>query len=487
VHPHWIIEALATTLTPNTEQALQRQLYCAVRGWIHTGKLTAHSKLPASRALASALGIARNTVLAAYDQLQAEGYLEAKHGSGTFISALHPSPPETPVQRSTPELSARGCTLLQESKLPQGLSGAFVPGLPAIDAFPLQLWHRLQTRHTRKPDPSWLHYQHGGGLPQLKRAICTYLQMARQVRCHPDQILITQGVQQGLELLTRLLANPGDNVWLEDPGYIGVQAAMRASGLNIVPVPLDDQGLNPHAAPAGVKPKLIYVTPSHQYPVGIVMSMARRMELLALAETHDAWIIEDDYDSEFRYNSKPLASLQGQAHNQRVLYLGTFSKVMYPDLRLAYMVVPEPLIDAFRAVNARLYREGHYVQQAALADFIEQGHLARHIKRMRALYLSRQQLLRSTLSDHLGNTDFLTGGEAGMHMIATLPDDADEEALRTHGAREHIWLRTLSGHFSGPVTRKGLVLGYAGVTESEICSAASKLAHWLDPLLGHAS
>lgn len=484
--PHWIIEALATELQPTADESLQRQVYRALRGWIHQGKLVAHNKLPASRTLAQALHIARNTVLAAYEQLQAEGYLEARHGSGTFVAETLAQASLSGEQAKPLALSLRGIDLVQRSKLPQGLSGAFVPGIPAIDAFPLALWHRLQNRHMHKPDPAWLHYQHGGGLPQLRQAIAGYLQMARQVRCHPDQILITQGVQQGLELIARLLTNAGDHVWLEDPGYVGVQAAMHASGLHCVPVPLDAQGLNPQAAPAGPGPKLIYITPSHQYPSGIVMSMARRMELLALTDKHDSWIIEDDYDSEFRYNSKPLASLQGQAQNQRVLYIGTFSKVMYPDLRLGYIVIPESLTDAFRAVNARLYREGHYIQQAALADFIHQGHLARHIRKMRLLYQNRQDILRSTLADKLGDTRFLAGGEAGMHLIAHLPNQANEKALTDIAASEQVWLRGLKRHYIGPATQKGLVLGYAGVTEVEIVRAASKLAQWLDPIFGCA-
>jgi GntR family transcriptional regulator/MocR family aminotransferase len=468
---------------PHSDIPLQKQLYQCLRTWIHEGKLTEGSKLPASRALSDALKIARNTVLAAYEQLLAEGYLETRRGSGTFVALIRLSEPQPLQVQASPNLSRRGAALLKQSKLPQGLCGAFVPGVPALDAFPLSLWHRLQARHTRRPDPSWLHYQHGGGLPQLREAVSAYLQMSRQVRCSPERILITQGVQQGLELLARLLTEVGDTIWLEDPGYVGVQAAMQASGLNIVPVALDTQGLNPSAAPHDSTPRLIYITPSHQYPCGVVMSMARRMELLSLAEQHNAWIIEDDYDSEFRYSSKPIASLQGQAKNDRVIYIGTFSKVMYPDLRLGYMVVPEALIDSFRAVNARLYREGHYVQQAALTDFIEQGHLARHVRQMRLLYQHRQDILRATLSHHLGHAAFLAGGNAGMHVIATLPLSADEDAISLQGAKESIWLRTLSRHFMGPVTQKGLVLGYAGVPEAEIVQAASRLAHWLEPIL----
>ncbi|WP_024301279.1 PLP-dependent aminotransferase family protein [Pseudogulbenkiania sp. MAI-1] len=474
----WIVDALQQGLQRESSEALHRQLYHRLRDWIRQGRLRGGTTLPASRQLANALRLGRNTVLAAYDQLLAEGYLEARHGSGTYVSDVFephrsPQPAATPT---LPGLSRRGQLMSQHSKLPQGLYGAFAPGVPALDAFPQQQWQRLLARHNKQPGPEWLSYSQDGGLTALREVLCDYLCQSRSVQCRPEQILITQGAQQALELCARLLADPGDTVWLEEPGYAGAQAAMAAADLDIVPVPVDSEGLNPAAAPSSQTPKLIYITPSHQYPSGVVMSLARRLELLKLAETHQSWIIEDDYDSEFRYRSQPLASLQGLANGGTVIYLGTFSKVMYPGLRLGYLVLPEALIDPFRASYARLYREGHYPIQAALADFIAEGHFARHIRRMRELYQIRQTLLRETLLGRLGERIELSPGEAGMHLVATLPDTIDEQHLSAIAAREGLWLRPLGRHFWGPATRRGLVLGYAGVPEAELRRSALRLA-----------
>jgi GntR family transcriptional regulator/MocR family aminotransferase len=474
----WIVDALQNALARDSTEALHRQLYHQLRDWIRQGRLLGGSTLPASRQLARELGLGRNTVLTAYDQLQAEGYLESRHGSGTYVSnvfAGHDSPSPTAKTR-LPGLSQRGQQLSHHSNLPQGLLGAFAPGVPALDAFPQQQWHRLLSRHNKQPSLDWLNYCHDGGLTALREVLCDYLRQSRSVLCRPEQIVITQGAQQALELCARLLADPGDTVWLEEPGYAGAQAAMTAAGLDIVPVPVDAEGLNPALAPTSKPPKLIYITPSHQYPSGVVMSLARRLEVLKLAEAQQSWIIEDDYDSEFRYRSQPLASLQGLANGGSVIYLGTFSKVMYPGLRLGYLVLPEGLIDPFRTSYARLYREGHYAVQAALADFIAEGHFARHIRRMRELYQIRQTLLRETLHQRLGEHLPLSPGEAGMHLVAALPDRVDEQHLSAIAAREGLWLRPLARHFWGPATRRGLVLGYAGVPDAELRRAALRLA-----------
>ncbi|MBI3146121.1 MAG: PLP-dependent aminotransferase family protein [Pseudogulbenkiania sp.] len=484
MHSDWIAEALGTRLDRAQPEPLARQIERQLRTWVRDGKLAGGSALPASRALAGRLKLGRNTVLAAYDQLIAEGYLETRHGSGTYVTPLFGQRVPTAAQRPQPlGLSQRGAQLAECSRLPVGLAGAFAPGAPELAQFPHAPWQRLLARHQREAPQAWLNYCVEGGLPALREALSGYLQLARGVRCHPDQILITQGAQQALELCARLLADPGDVAWMEEPGYVGAQAAMRAASLDLVPVPVDEQGLAPALAPDPRPPRLVYVTPSHQYPSGVVMTLARRLELLARADAANAWILEDDYDSEFRYTAQPPAALQGLAKSERVIYVGTFSKVMYPGLRVGYLVVPDGLIDAFRAAYARLYREGQYPLQAALADFLSEGHFTRHVRRMRELYQQRQQLLRSTLSGRLGAALPPPPGEAGMHLVASLPPRVDEHALANQAAAEHIWLRSLQRHYLGPPTQRGLVLGYAGVEDSDILRAGTRLAQLLETQL----
>lgn len=484
MHADWIIEYLQGHLQRQGKSTLSQQVYRLLREAIRQQQLSANSALPASRILASALQIGRNTVLSAYDQLLAEGYLYSRAGAGTFISpAFATQSPKPEAETRHAGLSQRGQDLTTQCRLPTGLTGAFAPGLPELRQFPHAIWQRLQHQHNKQAPEHWWHYQQEGGLPALRQAICTYLQLSRSVRCQPEQILVVQGAQQALELTARLLADPGDQAWMEEPGYVGAQAALQAAGLHVVPVPVDTEGLNPAAAPTNSQPRLMYITPSHQYPSGVVMSLARRLEILQRADTDNSWIIEDDYDSEFRYDAQPIASLQGLADSARVIYLGTFSKVMFPAMRLAYLVIPPALIDAFRAAYARLYREGSYAQQAALADFIEQGHFPRHIRRMRELYRIRQQLLRSTLQQSLGNALPLSAGQAGMHLVAGLPAHISDQQLSQQAEQEGLWLRPLSRHYLGQNHDNGLVLGYAGIEENSIRQSATRLAQLIEPLL----
>jgi len=484
VHTDWIIDHLQRHLLRHGPATLSQQLYRLLREAIRSQQLKGGTLLPASRALAQALQLGRNTVLAAYDQLLAEGYLDSRQGAGTFVSnAFATQATAQPPALPHAGLSRRGQELAAQCRLPTGLTGAFAPGLPELRQFPHSTWQRLQQHWSKQAPDHWWHYQHAGGLPALRQAICDYLQLSRSVRCQPEQILIVQGAQQALELTARLLSNAGDAAWIEDPGYIGAQAALQAASLQLIPVPVDAEGLNPASAPAASTPRLIYITPSHQYPSGVVMSLQRRLELLQRAETNNSWIIEDDYDSEFRYDAQPIASLQGLATSERVIYVGTFSKVMFPALRLGYLVIPPALIDSFRAAYARLYREGAYAQQAALADFIEQGHFARHIRRMRELYRIRQQLLRQNLQQALGDGLPLSAGQAGMHLVAQLPMHIDDQQLSQRAAAEQLWLRPLSSHYLANTQRSGLVLGYAGVEETAIRQSALRLAQLVEPLL----
>ena len=481
--PDWIGEALAIELATPAVGTLQRRLYAALRRWVQQGRLPGGSRLPSSRWLARQLGLGRNTVLGAIDRLVAEGFLETRHGAGTFVAELaHFASLSEPSPTQPAALSSRGERTLASCRLPDSASGAFAPGVPALELFPRAAWRRLIQRHLREAPMEWLDYQAQGGVGELREAICHYVRLSRSVDCSPRQVLVVNGAQQAFESIARLLADSGDRAWMEEPGYVGAQAALAAAELDVAPVPVDAQGLDPERAPRDRAPRLIYVTPSHQYPCGVTLSLERRLELLALAERHAAWIIEDDYDSEFRYRAQPIASLQGLADSQRVLYVGTFSKSLYPGLRLGYLILPNSLVEPFRRLQARLYREGHYPIQAALAEFIATGHFARHVKRMREVYRHRQALLRETLAPAVARGLALSPGESGMHLLARLPPGSDEQALMSKGARHGITLRPLSRHYLGDPDTTGLVLGYAGATDAEIRRAGALLCEWLLPL-----
>ncbi|MDW5376035.1 PLP-dependent aminotransferase family protein [Halomonas sp. HP20-15] len=480
----WIVEALALRLNQHRDEpaTLAQRLYTPLRGWIQQGELTAGEALPSSRRLARALGIGRNTVLTAMERLAAEGFVVARQGAGLSVADLGPLP-VAPAPRAAmveaPPLSGRGQRLLDFCATLSGGHRAFAPGVPALDLFPRERWQRLLRRHQQRSPTDWFDYRSQGGLPALKSALCDYLRLSRSVRCHPEQILITQGAQQGFELITRLLADAGDTAWIEEPGYGGAQACFAMAGLAMQPIPVDAAGIDPEQA-AGPPPRLIYVTPSHQYPLGVTLSLNRRLALLKTAERHRAWLIEDDYDSEFRYTSAPLASLQGLAEGAPVIYVGTFSKVLYPGLRLGYLVLPEPLVEVFRRASARLHREGQYVVQAALAEFIEAGHFARHVARMKSAYRQRQAWLRQALAPAVAQGLELSSGHAGMHLVARLASLEQEQRLVDTGHAAEVALSPLSRYYLGP-GRPGLVLGYAGSDEGEIARAGGWLSRaWLD-------
>ncbi|WP_245947826.1 PLP-dependent aminotransferase family protein [Billgrantia montanilacus] len=483
----WLADALGLVLGGQSDQPLTTRLYHALREWIQMGRLGSGQRLPSSRQLAGELGLGRNTVLAAFDQLLAEGFLVTRHGSGTFVADLpfqHETTADTASSPSAVDgdmyLSARGTALLAYCPTQQGRHPAFVPGVPALDRFPRAQWQRLMRRHLQHMPMDWLAYQVQGGVPALREALADYLQLSRSVRCRPEQILIVQGAQQGFELIVRLLSDSGDEVWLEEPGYHGAQACFAAAELDMQPVPVDGEGMHVDALNDPGHPRLIYVTPSHQYPSGVTMSLARRLALLEAAERHGAWIVEDDYDSEFRYGQRPVAALQGLVEGARVIYVGTFSKVMYPGLRLGYLVLPEPLVEPFRRANARLYREGQYAVQAALAEFIARGHFSRHVRRMRDCYRSRQTLLREALAPAVARGLRLSEGQAGMHLVAWLDDAEHERNLVDRAAGEGISLSPLSSYYLIAPGRPGLVLGYAGTVEAEIERAGQWLARaWL--------
>lgn len=309
----------------------------------------------------------------------------------------------------------------------------------------------------------------------MKAVLAEYLRASRMMSCSPRQILVLNGSHQAIDLCARMLCDDKDGVWMEDPGYWGASNVLRAAGLQIEPIPVDDQGMSLPSAPAS-PPRLIFVSPSSQYPTGVVMSLSRRIKLLELAEAHNAWVIEDDYDNEIRYHPYAIGSLFGQARSQRVIYLGTFSKTMFPGLRLAYLVVPEDLAESFAIGNAELYREGRLIEQAALAEFIDEGHLSAHLRRVRSTYQERRNVLRKAIESRLGDLVSTTGGLAGLHLPYLFNQAIDDLALSREMLAAGIVLRPLSMYYADSrQSRSGMILGFAAVDAQAIEAAAAQL------------
>ncbi|HKP86705.1 MAG TPA: PLP-dependent aminotransferase family protein [Blastocatellia bacterium] len=468
---------------------LYRQLYDWLRVAILTGRLRPGARLQSTRELAEELNVSRNTVMNAFEQLLAEGYLEGQVGSGTYVSrALPDDMLNVPASRSRATapsrkglaLSERGAALASAAvNASQGSLAvrAFRPGTPALDAFPSELWSRLLARRWRNAPRELLGYSNSAGYQPLREAIASYLGAARAVRCEADQVIVVAGAQQALDLVARLLLGPGDAAWIEDPGYLGTRAAFIGAGARLVPVPVDREGLEVTVGAARApKARLAYVSPSHQYPLGVTMSLARRLALLEWASRASAWIIEDDYDSEYRYAGRPLAALQGLDKEGRVIYLGTFSKVLFPSLRIGYIVVPPDLVDAFSAARGVLSRFTPSMDQAVLADFINEGHFARHIRRMRTLYAERQAVLVETARRELDGLLEVNPSEAGIHLVGWLAGGADDRKASEAAAGENVEAQALSAFRIKHRTRGGLLLGYAGYDERQIRVGVRRLA-----------
>lgn len=469
--------------------ALHRQLYSAIRRAILSGQLRAGARLPSSRQLAAELAISRSTVVNAYDQLLAEGYLEGRVGAGTRVvhtlpddlvraapwTTLAPAPPRGERRLST--LARRiGAPLIGWAQQSDRLR-AFQGGMPALDAFPIQLWTQLLERHLRHVPAALLAGGSTAGYPPLREAIADYLRTARGVRCEAGQVIVTAGAQQALDLAARLLTDPGDRVLVEDPGYLGARGAFVAAGAKLVPLPVDNDGLDVSACEReGKAARLLYVCPSHQYPLGVTMSLSRRLALLDWASRNSVWIIEDDYDSEYRYSSRPLAALQGLDRAGRVIYMGTFTKVMFPSLRLGYLVAPPDLVDTFIAARALSDRHSALLDQAALADFIVEGHFARHLRRMRSLYAERQGILVQAAERELAGLLEVAPADAGMHLLGWLPAGVDDAAVARLAAQRGITTVALSSDSLRPLPRGALVLGYAGIDEWKIRAGVKELA-----------
>lgn len=486
---------LPLALDRSEKKPIHRQIYDQLREMILTGRLTAGERLPSSRTLAKDLEVSRNTVASAFDQLLAEGYLEGRVGAGSFVSTELPEEvlaagsPQPVAQAGQPRrrgLSRRGERLAGLRKLRGGKrSAAFSPGLPDVEGFPFDVWSRLMTRAWRNPPLDLLANSEPAGYRPLREAIAGYLRTARAVRCDADQVIIVSGAQQAIGLAAHVLLDDGDPVLVEDPGYPGVRGALLAAGADLIPVPVDDEGYNVDAAERmAPDARLACVAPSHQFPLGVTMSLARRLKLLEWASRCDGWVIEDDYDSEYRYAGRPLAALQGLDRDGRVVYVGSFSKVMFPSLRLGYLVVPADLTGPFRQARAALDDHPSTIAQPALATFIQDGYFAAHLRKMRKLYATRREALIQSLRDRFDGALTICESESGMHIVARfsgrlrqrMTDIEAVERARDQG----ISVSALSALYAGGGRQDGLLLGFAAVPEGQMAEAVDRLARTLD-------
>ena len=478
---------------------LQQRLFARLREDILAGRLRPGDKVPATRVLASDLSVSRTTAVLAYEQLQAEGYIETRQGAGTFVSRQLPeetlrapkntalgTPRRVPrvgrergLSRCGARMSALGELSVDAAERYAAMPFDFRPGRPDWGAFPHQTWSRLAARRWRQHSADLASYGDPAGYRPLREAIARHLALTRGVRCHADQLVVVNGSQQGIDLLLRLWLEDGDVAALEEPGYRGAALALRAHGVRIQPVCVDDDGLNVATLPAPSSadaPRLVYVTPSHQFPTGATLSLPRRLRLLEWAAQAGALVVEDDYDSDFRYSGRPLESLQGLDSNGVAAYVGSFSKALFPPLRVGYVVVPPGLERAFVAAKWLADRQTATPDQQVLSDFIEEGHFERHLRRMRRLYQGRRDTLLAALDEHLGGIVTPGGDGAGLHLVAWLPSQWDADALARRAAGLGVATSPLTPYYEAGGGRPALMLGFAALDETRIVEGIKRLA-----------
>ncbi|WP_084564817.1 PLP-dependent aminotransferase family protein [Pseudoxanthobacter soli] len=458
---------------------LHRQLYAALRSLIEQGVLVAGSALPSTRTLAADLAIARNTVTAAYDQLGTEGYVATRVGARPVvvdlpISALSPAETGAPPPPAR-ALSRRGA-LMMSQPAHHGTPGqhALHPGMPDAASFPFATWGKLIARRARFARTSLFGTYHVTGHPDLRQAIAAYLKTARGVRCTPEQIVVTTGAQAALDLLARLLVDPGEDVWMEEPGYYGAQAAFTAAGARLVPLGVDADGWQLDL-PRRADVRLAYVTPSCHHPLGATMRMEQRLRLLEIAEAREAWIVEDDFDGEYRFQGQPIPAMQGLDRSGRVIYVGTFAKILFPALRLGFMVLPPALHEGIARAISITGQFAPLILQAALADFIAEGHMARHLRRMRRIYAARRQEFRLACAAELADWMTLMAGDSGIQMVGLLAEGLEDRAVAAAAQARGVNVSPLSIQYRHGTPRQGLLLGYAGADEAAMCRGIAVL------------
>jgi GntR family transcriptional regulator/MocR family aminotransferase len=473
-----------------------QQIYRSLRESILRGELPRGARLPATRALAQDAGVSRNTILLAYDQLRAEGYVEGRVGAGTYVAAElpdeAPSAPRRPADDSrTAALPAVSAYARRAQILPSPVLAPAAPairydfryGLPGGGGFPHDVWRRLLARHARRFPDEASGYADPAGLPRLREVIADYLRRARAVDADAGRVVIVNGSQQALDLVARTLVDPGDAVLIEEPHYLGAREVFVAAGARLLPCPVDGEGLDVGRAPDMAAPaRLAYVTPSHQFPTGAVMPLARRLALLAWANRVGAYVVEDDYDSEFRYGGRPVEAVQALDTAGRVIYVGTLSKTLFPSLRLGFVVLPAPLVGPFVAVKHLSDRHTATLPQQVLADFIAEGHFERHIRRARTENARRRAVLLDTLDAVFGGRVQVQGAGTGLHLILWFRDyPADRApAIVAAAAAAGVGVYPLNPYYLGAPPAAGLLLGYASMDEREIEAGIRRLGRSLD-------
>jgi GntR family transcriptional regulator/MocR family aminotransferase len=487
----------------DAETPAYRRLYQALRSEILGGRLGPGARLPATRDLARQYQLSRGTIVTAFELLKSEGYLDGSIGSGTYVSKVLPDdllhverdgrragdrqPSVQPKPRRRMSGYAKRVRLFPdlETRPPR----AFRANIPALDLFPVGLWTQLATRRWRKASTHLLRGCDPLGYRPLKEAVADYLNTSRGVRCSPEQVAIVSGVQEALDLAARIFLNPGDRVCMENPGYIGAAMVFESVGAKIVAMALDEEGIQLRA-PALRGARLVYVTPGHQFPLGIGMSLARRLQLLDWARKSGALIFEDDYDSEFRYSGRPVPALQGLDRNDSVLFAGSFSKVLFPSLRVGYLVIPPDLVDYFAAAKSITTRHAQLVDQAVLCDFITEGHFGRHLRRMRGIYAERLSVLLQSARERLVGLLDISSVEAGLQTVGWLPRGISGESATRAAAARNVEVIPLSWYHRGRATgfqpsREALQLGFAAVDPREIERGVQDLARALETTACH--
>ncbi|MEO0535795.1 MAG: PLP-dependent aminotransferase family protein [Cyanobacteria bacterium P01_A01_bin.123] len=481
---------LAILLDEAITTPLHQQLYEALRQAVLTGKLIPGERLPSTRALATSLGISRGTAKLSYEQLLSEGYIETVMGSGTFVCQHipEPSPLAMPPQpHCSGALATTGLSTYAQNFAHRALPKPsnrnpaidFCYWQPAFDHFPLTIWRKLTTRRLQSPDS--LDYSADLlGQKELREAIAHYLVRSRAVHCDAEQVIIVNGTQQALDLIARLFINPGDSVVIEDPGYLSARRIFHSQGAEVLPLPVDTAGLIVEPLQSMSAPiKLVYTTPSHQFPTGTILSLPRRLELLAWAQQRGAIIIEDDYDSEYRYGERPIPAMQGLDQHNSVIYVGTFSKVLFPALRIGYLVLPPGLVKIFAQAKRLLDRHSPSLEQLVLADFINQGHLERHLRRMRTLYGKRRQALLNSLQTKLGKHVSILGDAAGIHLMVQLHTNISDQDILTFGAQRGLGLTSAASFYLKPGGKGEFLFGYANLAPEKIDQGIEQLAQIL--------
>jgi GntR family transcriptional regulator / MocR family aminotransferase len=475
-------------ITKGGPAPLHNQIYEGLRGAILAGSIRPGQRVPSTRELAVELGVSRLPVLYAYEQLRHEGYLEGRKGSGTFVSEALPelmlnSGPPSGARRK--RVDARVASSPASAARHEGGLRPFRVTLPALDHFPHEVWSQIVARRARGLTPAMMAYGNPAGLLPLRAAIAEYLRTYRAVRCEHEHVIVSAGSQAALRICAGVVFKRGDVVAIEEPGYPGAAAAFRADGAELVPIPVDAEGLNVDALSAiRRRVRAVYITPSHQYPLGSSMSAARRIALLEWAERKGAWIIEDDYDSEYRYVSRPLGALHGMSSSGRVVYIGTFSRVLFPALRIGYLIAPPSLVNAFVKSSETLAMFSATLYQTALTDFLREGYFARHLRRMRVLYRARRDALLDGLQRNCADVLTVHNADAGLHVATLLARGIDDTRALREIAEFGLAANSLSSCYIGLKPRQGLLLGFGGSDEGQLSTATRDLGKILRSIAG---